>query len=328
MIEISRVIQISIIGRVSGNVNADEVVGQRITLKKMYSSKGEVLPFVSARAIKRAIREALKERGFKIDPFISGRAGALELSDSGDPVEYIDNDIFGFMYTIGRGAISRQAPIALSYFKALKDTPIKSEFAARFPRPESPTTSPGPFEIEVADFIGKINSIIYDYIGVFTDEKRTILKLLEEEKKGKRKDKKVEETLNQLLQNLPDELDDDVKRERLKAFLEIFLTPTYVLPRRTNSLNIPEYIGGLIALSKKGPIPIFQFHNYDFENDVVDVNALNKIAEFLPQYDKSDISLYYVNYKGMELQMPDYIKARPLDEVIEEAADFLVSEKQ
>ncbi|RLG16583.1 hypothetical protein DRN69_00540 [Candidatus Pacearchaeota archaeon] len=53
-------VQISILGKVSGNVNADEVIGTRVTLKKMYSSSGEVLPFVSARAVKYAIRQALK----------------------------------------------------------------------------------------------------------------------------------------------------------------------------------------------------------------------------------------------------------------------------
>lgn len=83
----SRVIQISILGKVSGNVNADEVIGNRATLKKMYSSTGEVLPFISARSIKYAIRQAFKETNFEIDPFISNEQATeqLRLSDSGDP---------------------------------------------------------------------------------------------------------------------------------------------------------------------------------------------------------------------------------------------------
>src|SRR5215469_2761771 len=110
----------------------------------MYSSDGEVLPFVSARAIKFAIRQAFKEnfKDFKIDPFREDPEATeqLRLMDSGGPFQFIDNDLFGYMMTKGRTpgqpgeAYKRYSPIAISYFKALRDTPIKSEFAARFPR--------------------------------------------------------------------------------------------------------------------------------------------------------------------------------------------------
>jgi len=89
-----RVAQISVLAKVAGNVNADEVIGQRITLKKFYTSEGEVKPFISARAVKYAIRQALKTQGFEVDPFQLERG---RLFDSGNPLKYIDNDIFGFM---------------------------------------------------------------------------------------------------------------------------------------------------------------------------------------------------------------------------------------
>ena len=160
----SKIIQISILGKVSGNVNADEVIGNRITLKKMYSSSGEVLPFVSARAIKYAIRQEFKERGYAIDPFEENKEATeqLRLSDSADPNKFIDNDLFGFMVTTSKSqnqkgkAYKRHAPIAVSYFKALKDTPITSEFAARFPRSSEKGSDPVPFEVEVAEFIGRL----------------------------------------------------------------------------------------------------------------------------------------------------------------------------
>jgi hypothetical protein len=56
-------------------------------------------------------------------------------------------------------AYKRQAPIAISYFKALRDTPIKSEFAARFPRSGNEGSNPVPFEVEIAEFIDR-NPII------------------------------------------------------------------------------------------------------------------------------------------------------------------------
>ena len=59
-----RKIVAGILTRVSGNVNANEVDGDRIRIKKMISTTGEVYPFVSARAIKRGIREKFAEYGF------------------------------------------------------------------------------------------------------------------------------------------------------------------------------------------------------------------------------------------------------------------------
>jgi len=248
------VVQVSVLAKISGNVNADEVVGTRITLKKMYSSSGEVLPFVSARAIKHAIRDAFKERGFDIDPFVEDPEAAetLRLRDTGNPEKFVDNDLFGYMVTTGRGepARRRQAPIALSYLKALRDTPIKAEFAARFPREGEKEKNPVPFEIEVAEIVGKLNCLIYDNIGKFSAEELV-------EKEGK-------------------ELGKDEREKRLRAFLEIFLAPSYVLPKRTNSLNIPEYIVALIALSKT-PAPIYQYLDFDFSKSMPDVDKLEKL---------------------------------------------------
>ncbi|MCS6768379.1 MAG: type I-B CRISPR-associated protein Cas7/Cst2/DevR, partial [Candidatus Nitrosocaldus sp.] len=208
-----KVIQISILGKISGNVNADEVIGTRATLKKMYTSTGEVLPFVSARAVKYAIRQALKDHGFEIDPLNEEpkATNSLRLADSGRPDKYIDNDLFGYMLTSkddekGR-AYRRHAPIAISYFKALRDTPIKSEFAARFPRSGEKESNPVPFEVEVAEFIGRLNILIYEYIGDFTKS-------------------------TSRLSDVSDKLDESERKNRLSKFLDVLLTPSYVLPRR------------------------------------------------------------------------------------------------
>jgi CRISPR-associated protein Cst2 len=277
------VVQISILAKVSGNVNADEVVGTRITLKKMYSSGGEVLPFVSARAIKRAIREALKQRGFDIDPFVwdPQAAETLKLRDSGDPIRYIDNDLFGYMVTTRRGetARRRQAPVALSYLKALRDTPIKAEFAARFPRQNEKEQNPIPFEVEVAEFIGRLNCLIYNNVGRFetselVEKESEQTKFAELEAKGiiEVKRKKEGEKEQEVI-----ELRKNEREKRLRAFLEIFLTPAYVLPRRTNSLNIPEYIAALIALSQS-PAPIYSYLDYDFARSAVDEEKLRRLV--------------------------------------------------
>ncbi|MEM3473835.1 MAG: type I-B CRISPR-associated protein Cas7/Cst2/DevR [archaeon] len=291
----NKVVQISILAKISGNVNADESVGTRITLKKMYSSDGSVLPFVSARAIKHAIREALKDRGYQIDPF---RLEGDQLNDSGDPEKYIDNDLFGYLTTQkGKrkgegGAKSRQAPIALSYLKAIYDTPISTEFAARFPRDEN-QENPVPFEIEVAEFIGRLNAIIYDYLG----------------KKGPGKEEK----------NF--ELPQKEREKRLKDFLEIFLTPSYVLPRRTNSLNVPEYIVGLVVLSENGPKPIYQYLDYEVEEKELKVKE-EKLNQLIKITEKS--KCFLINYNNAILPQTNF-EIKDVKEAIDEIIKFYFS---
>jgi CRISPR-associated protein Cst2 len=312
----SRVVQISILGKISGNVNADEVIGTRITIKKMYTSNGEVLPFVSPRAIKYAIRMAFRDsndKRFEIDPLYEDPRAttSLRLADSAQPDKYVDNDLFGYMKTSKEGAekgeaIRRQAPIAISYFKALRDTPVKSEFAARFPRSEQTESNPVPFEVEVAEFIARLNVLIYDYIGDFT-------------------------VSTSRLEGVPEKLDNGTRIARLSKFLEILLTPSYVLPRRTNSLNIPEYYVSLVCLSSVGPLPIYAYLDYKIQNggvilDSVALNALlsrddikdkirNKVAEF-----------YIIDYKNCVSNWNELRDAKQsnLPEIIQKACEFLI----
>jgi len=310
----SKVVQISILAKISGNVNADEVIGTRITLKKMYSSGGEVLPFISARAIKFAIRQALRERGFEVDPFYveGGATEALRLADSARPNIYIDNDIFGYMRTIGgERALKRQAPIGISYLKAIKDTPIKAEFAARFPRSWGGEESPAPFEIEVAEFIGKVNCIMYEYIGNFKHDRKIAESIGEKVKDAK-----------SFLQEVPEELHQDERKKRIKAFTEVFLTPTYVLPRRTNSLNIPEYIVALIVLSEKGPLPIYQYLTFDFELNKVDVRSLETMMK-RDEIKKSGARILVIDYFDKIQELPEGIEKVNVSQAIEEIVKFL-----
>ena len=274
-----KAVQISILARIYGNVNADEVIGTRVTLKKMYSTAGEVLPFVSSRAIKYSIRQALKERGYEIDPFVENpdAVEALRLSDSGRPDRFIDNDLFGYMVTMGRReqARRRQAPVSFSYLRALKDTSIVAEFAARFPRQIASGSNPVPFEVEVADFIGRLNCLLYDYIGDFTEDKK---------QKGAPDD-------------LPSQLSLEDRRKRLRDFLDILLTPSYVLPRRTNSLNVPEYYAALISLSY-GAMPIYQYLDYKLQDEAIDTEKLNMFVN-LDAVRNKKAEAYLIDYKGI-----------------------------
>jgi len=293
-------IQISLLGKIYGNVNADEVIGTRITLKKMYDSQGNVYPFVSPRAIKYAIRQALKEKGYEIDPYIKDPEGN-QLNDSGDPIRYVDNDLFGYLSTQrgrrrGEGSsVSRQAPIALSYFKAVLNTPINTEFAARFPRSAEEESNPVPFEVEVAEFIGKLNCIIYDYVGK------------KDEFNAKEKDF-----------TLPEQ----ERRKRLKDFLEIFLTPSYVLPRRTNSLNVPEYLYGVVFMSKGFVFPVFKYIAIDSEKGIIDVNKLTQLMKDLENFSSADFKLLFIDYANDYAMDNNVVEVKNVNEIIDEIIRF------
>ena len=124
---------IAILSRVRGNVNANEVEGERIKIKKFVTADGEIFPFVSARAIKRAIRNTLEDADFKVDPFRTEDREAGRLADSGDPIKYVDNDLFGYLYIKGQKQVPRPSPIYFSPLIAIKNTPIEIDFGGRFP---------------------------------------------------------------------------------------------------------------------------------------------------------------------------------------------------
>lgn len=299
----SKVVQISLLTKISGNVNADESLGTRITLKKMYNSEGEVLPFVSARAIKYSIRKALKERGYKIDPYLemgdnARRRGGDQQVDAANPIEYIDNDLFGYMNPKkGKIACKRQAPIAIGYLKALRDTPVSTEFGARFPR-EGSSDNPTPFEIEVAEFIGRLNVLIYNYVGKAGDRSAEVPP---EDLKGW-------------------SLKEEERKRRLGDFLEILLTPSYVLPRRTNSLQMPEYITGIVVLSKYGPQPIYQYLDYFMENKGITLNT--DLLDLLRSTLGERAEIFVLDYGKRVLDDPSVYPVIKVKGVISKIRDF------
>ncbi|MCR8487341.1 MAG: type I-B CRISPR-associated protein Cas7/Cst2/DevR [Crenarchaeota archaeon] len=268
---------ISLILKVSGNVNADIGVGTRIPLKKIITWNHEVKPFVSARCVRRCIREKLYEKGFNIDPLqITGTASEREqLGDIGNPIKYVDDDIFGFLRT-QEPPIKRSSPIKVSHLISLRHAEVKVEFAARFPRDfltEYEHGYPAPFEIELSEWLGKLNIIISDRIGRFNDDELT-----DELKKqlGERK-----------------ELDKDERIRRLRGFLEVILWEGWTFPRGSQSPSIPEYYYAIIGLTKRFA-PIFGYVDVTDEGKLDDslIEGMRKMYGWL--LDK----LYILDYKG------------------------------
>jgi len=309
---------ISLILRVSGNVNADAGIGTRVPLKKIITWNQEVRPFVSARCIRRAIRERLYEKGFEIDPLqMVGKGERQQLGDIGDPVKYVDDDIFGFLLP-QEPPIRRSSPIKISHLISLRHAEVRVEFAARFPRdflPNSIKGYPAPFEVELADWLGKLNVMISDRIGRFSNEELT------------------ENAKSNLRENL--ELPEDTRKRRLKAFLEILLWEGWIFPRASQSPSVPEFHYAVIALTDKFT-PIFGYV------DISDRGELDKslIERMRRTYSQLLEKLYILDYKNGEyvkftysksdnhvredLEGPAALDSTSISNIIEEICEYII----
>jgi len=269
---------ISLVLKVSGNVNADAGVGTRIPLKKIITWNQEIKPFVSARCIRRCIRERLAEKfGFSaIDPLqMIGEGERKQLGDAGDPVKYVDDDLFGFLVPT-EPPLRRSSPIKISHLISLRHAEVKVEFAARFPRDfleEYEHGYPVPYEVELAEWLGKLNVIVSDRIGRFTQEE------LSAEAK-----KKLGDGLS---------LDDAERKRRLEGFLEILLWEGWNFPRAAESPSVPEYYYAIIVLTKRF-VPLFGFVDVSEEGklNMVSVENLKKLYSDLIDH------LFILDYKG------------------------------
>jgi len=323
---------ISLVARVSGNVNADAGIGTRIPLKKIITWNQEIRPFISARCIRRCIRERLYEKGFPIDPLTMVGSGARQqLGDIGDPVKYIDDDIFGFLLP-QEPPIRRSSPIKISHFISLRHTEVKVEFAARFQRdflPEYAKGYPAPFEIEIADWLGKLNVIITDRIGRFSEEELS--------ETAKEQLKELSKTAkNQLGGNF--ELPQEDRKKRLLGFLEILLWEGWEFPRAAQSPSVPEFYYAVIGLTDRFA-PIFGY---------VDVNDKGELDEKLIErlrniYGQLLEELFILDYKsgkytkftyakkekGVEEKQEKQEEVKPLNsksvsEIISRVCDYLI----
>lgn len=75
---------------------ADKDVDNINPIKKITLASGEQLPYVSAQALRRALRDRLAEMGEPISKVTKGAGKAPAVTQS-DPAAYIDDDLFGYM---------------------------------------------------------------------------------------------------------------------------------------------------------------------------------------------------------------------------------------
>jgi len=76
---------------------ADKEVDNINPIKKVTLSNGKELPYVSSQAIRRALRDRLQDFGYTLSPIQEASATKGAPKTSINPIEYIDDDLFGYM---------------------------------------------------------------------------------------------------------------------------------------------------------------------------------------------------------------------------------------
>lgn len=257
-----KAIQIKLKVKLGWNINANEKVGTRITAKYLIKEDG-IYPYVSARNIRYGIRQKFLEKGYEID-WYKWESQKKELKDSADPIKYVDNDIFGYLYPIGDiGSIKRVSPVWTSPW--LSDEPIElsTDQLGKFPRKEGqpmlaenevyPPTI-GTVYFVITDRIGK-----FDYYEVFSKESEEFVRKIVSEKKGSKKgelSKEIENKFNEFNEYIKNgyinkeddkyvlvkDLKNRSRYDRIKDLLTILLKEGWIPARKAQYLYLPEYI--------------------------------------------------------------------------------------
>lgn len=313
---------ISLIVKVTGNVNADAGVGTRIPLKKIVTWDQKIKPFVSARSIRRAIRERLAEKGFEIDPLQKIGEQREYLADIGNPIKYIDDDLFGY-FAPNKGT-RRVSPIKTSHLISLTHTEINVEFAARFPRDFVKGYEqgyPAPFEIELAEWLGKLDIIISDRIGRFYKDE--IDEELEKELEKNYKDKLEKKTIDNVEYY---ELKQDERKKRLKSFLEVVLLEGWQLPRAAQNISVPDFYYAVIVLTDKF-VPLAGYVGITSEGKIDE----KRLSDFMKVYTNYVNNAWLIDYKsGIYRDLKQQNTTQNLDNstinsLIENITEYIIS---
>lgn len=307
---------------VTGNVNADAGVGIRVPMKKVVSWNKEVRAFVSPRCVRRGIRTRLSEKGFQIDPQTLERGD--QLTDVGDPIKYVDDDLFGYLAPEkGEKKVqpARSGPVKVSPLIALHHTEISVEFAGRFPRadisPESEDANPVPFEIETAQWLGSMHVIISEDVGRFRSDELTGSVL--EKLRG-------EYSPRVSASGETYQLRDDERRARIRALAEILLREGWTFPRGSEATSHPEFHYAVLLLSESFvPMANVLRMNEDLSLDYESLKEYLKVYEwdkaFIIDYRRG--SVLEIS-KGSGELTESKLSEGALDVVIEAVADYLL----
>jgi len=244
---------------------SDKEVDNINPIKKVILNNGEELPYVSSQAIRRALRDKIEELGnFEISPVEESSTSKGAPKTALDPVNYIDDDLFGYMDAKagnnGEAGTSntRTSPIRVESLVALATYKGNLDFATNF-MGQKIELNPNIFETEI-------------HSGVYRGTILIELDRIGKEIRYNKKSKELEEV---------ELVDDQTKAERAIAFIDAFRT-LWSSGRQTRFLAdiSPKFIAAAYMKSKN---PIFLEAVELNEKGQINFDKLNTV---LNDYDK------------------------------------------
>ena len=124
---------------------ADKDVDNINPIKKITLASGQQLPYMSAQALRRALRDRLEEMGEPISEVSKGDGKAPSTTKS-DPENYIDDDLFGYMDA--KGGKQRTSPVRVDAMVALTNYQGDLDFGTNY-QAKDKGGDPNIFESEI-----------------------------------------------------------------------------------------------------------------------------------------------------------------------------------
>jgi len=224
---------------------ADKDVDNINPIKKISLNNGQELPYVSSQAIRRALRDILKDMGCEISVVTPG-AGKNPPKTECDPKKYIDDDLFGYMDAGGNQ--QRTSPIRVESLVAIDSYKGDLDFGTNL-MSKKEGGNPNIFETEIhSGFYRGTILIELDRVGC----------------EGKEGDKNYFD------------LSKEEKKDRLLKFLDSFRT-LWSSGRQTRFLAdiSPKFIAAALMTAKN---PIF-LESVNIEKNAVNIEDLKTVTK-------------------------------------------------
>jgi CRISPR-associated protein Cst2 len=126
----------------------DKEVDNINTIKKVTLENGDQLPYMSAQAVRRALRDKLKELGWSVSPVGESSEAKGAAKTACDPEMFIDDDLFGFMDAAKTGTLVRTSPIRVEALVALSKFQDDLDFGTNYMAKDA-GGNPNIFETEI-----------------------------------------------------------------------------------------------------------------------------------------------------------------------------------
>ncbi len=126
----------------------DKEVDNINTIKKVTLENGDQLPYMSAQAVRRALRDKLQELGWSVSPVGESSEDKGAAKTAGEGGKYIDDDLFGFMDAAKAGTFVRTSPVRVEALLALNKFQEDLDFGTNYMAKDS-GGNPNIFETEI-----------------------------------------------------------------------------------------------------------------------------------------------------------------------------------